>query len=174
MSEIAVATAASIEVDVEDVEVLSLLEEHDTSGNHDLTADLMQESSLRSTVTASDRGLEEVMGVGREVDAASVVNLQHSEYHEARTTIESEAPDTERDFIDITGQSIAEAAPQQGHLTDTSAPSDEAESGKPVSLPSSAITMPSTPQSICLCQAPTRIPRPRNGKILPPPRLITR
>lgn len=157
--------ATAIEVDVEDVEVLSLLHGHDSHGNHDVssgTVSLMTESSLRSTVPP-DEDLSSVIAESRdEHQARAVAALRQSDYHEDTvTTVESEPPDEDHDFISL---EIPERLRRHVPPGSTN-PSDIGDStGKVMSASPPDIAMPSTsPQSICLCQAPTRIPRPRNG-----------
>lgn len=149
--------SAAIEVDVDDDEVLSLLEGHDT---HDISGavSLMTESSLRSTVPP-DEDLGSVIAGATTSGGEDLLDPvsqtggslhHHSDFQDDPVTVSSRPPDVTL----------------ENHLPDSRDPTGMEKSGKSISVPPTPdIAMSSTsPQSICLCQAPTRIPRPRNGK----------
>lgn len=149
--------------DVEDG-MLSLLQD---PINHDIavaTVSLMAESSMRSTVTDVDSTVVVPHDPqSHQARAAAALEQAESRANQVPTEAESQVPLEQP----IEEQDIPSTSQLENRSPDRMGGRETHPSGNKSStiVDSSDIAIPFVPpQSICLCQAPARIPRPRNGK----------
>ncbi|KAI5799989.1 hypothetical protein EDC01DRAFT_612700 [Geopyxis carbonaria] len=163
-----VTAAAAAAVDVEDG-VLSLLEDQT---NHEIavtTVSLMTESSIRSTATDVNSSTIVVQHDPESNQARAVAALQQADSRAHQSATETEPRVPAQLEQPIGGQDIPSTlrlevlSPNRMDIRESQQP----ENASLTMVDSSDVSLPfAPPQSICLCQAPARIPRPRNAFIL--------